>query len=226
MKSNLLVYMVFALVTVITGCSKDNYDPPTSMLSGRVVYDGQPVGVRSNGVQLELWQPGYDLFTKIPVHVAWDGTFSASLFDGNYKLVRLRGNGPWLDNADTIDVQVKGSTVVDVPVTPHFIVKNDTYQKNGTTVTATFNLQQINAGSKLERVNLYLGTTTIVDQNNNAGGGELLAAAITDFSQPITLTVNAPANLVSKGYTFARIGVKTEGVAERLYSLPQQVSLK
>ncbi|QMU29491.1 DUF3823 domain-containing protein [Adhaeribacter radiodurans] len=226
MKSNFIAYIALVLVTILTGCEKDNYDPPTSILSGRVVYDGQPVGVRSNGVQLELWQPGYDLFTKIPVHVAWDGTFSAALFDGNYKLVRLRGNGPWLDNGDTISVQVKGSTMIDVPVVPHFVVKNDTYQKNASAVTATFNLQQINAGSKLERVNLYVGTTNIVDQNNNAGSAEIVASAITDFSQPITLTVNAPASLVSKGYTFARIGVKTEGVAERLYSVPQQVSLK
>ncbi|RDC61960.1 DUF3823 domain-containing protein [Adhaeribacter pallidiroseus] len=226
MKSNFLIFITLAVITLVTGCQKDNYDPPSSTLSGRVVYEGQPIGVRSNGVQLELWQPGYNLFTKIPVYVAWDGTFSASLFDGDYKLVRLRGNGPWLDNADTINVQVKGSTVVDVPVTPHFIVKTSTFQKNGNAVTATINLQQINAGSKLERVNLYLGTTTIVDQNNNAGGAEVLGTAITDLSQPITLTVNAPANLVSKGYTYARIGVKTEGVAERLYSVPQQVSLK
>ena len=226
MKTYILSSIFLTLVVLLTGCEKDNYDPPKSILAGRVVYEGQPVGVRSTGVQLELWQRGFQLFSKIPVNVAQDGTFSAALFDGDYKLVRLRGNGPWLDNSDTINVQVKGSTMVDVPVVPHFIVKSESYQRNGNAVTATFNLQQINAGSKLERVNLYLGTTTIVDQNNNAALSELPAATITDLSQPISLTVTAPANLLNKGYGFARIGVKTEGVAERLYSFPQQVQLK
>lgn len=226
MKNKLLSYITLALGILVAGCEKDNYEPPTSILSGRVVYEGQPIGVRSNGVQLELWQQGFQLFTKIPVYVAWDGTYSAAVFDGEYKLVRLRGNGPWLDNTDTINVQVKGSTMVDVPVMPHFIVKNDAYQKNGTAVTATFNLQQVNAGSKLERVNLYIGTTTIVDQNNNAANVETLAAAITDLLQPISLTVNVPAILVNKGYVFARIGVKAEGAGERLYSMPQQIQLK
>jgi hypothetical protein len=225
MKSNLL-YIALALVIILTGCEKDNFDPPTSTLSGRVVYEGQPIGVGSNRVQLELWQRGYSLFTKIPVNVAWDGTFSAALFDGNYKLVRLWGNGPWVDNTDTIEVQVKGSTIVDVPVVPHFVVKNDAYQKNGAAVTATFNLQQVNAGSKLERVNLYVGTTTIVDQNNNRVSVEKAAADIADPSQPITLTIDVPAEIASSGYVFARVGVKTEGVAERLYSVPQKVQWK
>lgn len=226
MKSSLLSYIALALVIILTGCEKDNYDPPTSILSGRVVYEGQPVGVGSNRVQLELWQRGFTLFTKIPVNVAWDGTFSAALFDGDYKLVRLRGNGPWLDNTDTINVQVRGSTMVDVPVTPHFAVKNDTYQKSGTTVTATFNLQQVNAGSKLERVNLYVGTTTVVDQNNNRINVEKVAADIADPTQPVSLTINLPANIASRGYVFVRVGVKTEGVAERLYSVPQKIQLQ
>lgn len=233
MKNKLVSYIIVLWVGLLAGCTEDNFEPPTSILSGRVVYEGQPVGVRSptvnsggnqtNGVQLEIWQPGYDLFTKIPVYVAWDGTFSAALFDGDYQLVRLRGTGPWLDNTDTINVQVRGSTSVDVPVTPHFVIRNETMQKNGNVVTATFNLQQINATSKLERVNLYIGTTTIVDQNNSRVSVEIPATTITDLSQPVTLTVNLPANLADRSYVFARIGVKTEGVAERLYSAPQKL---
>lgn len=226
MKNTVVCYLLVVGIVLLAGCTEDNFEQPTSVLSGRVVYEGQPVGVRSNGVQLELWQRGYQLFTKIPVFVAHDGSFSAALFDGDYKLVRLRGNGPWLDNADTIAVQVRGATTVDVPVTPHFVVRNDTYQKTGSAVTATFNLQQINATSKLERVNLYIGTTTIVDQNNSRVSVETPAAAIADLSQPITLTVTLPANLADRSYVFARLGVKTEGVAERLYAVPQQIQMK
>lgn len=218
--------LLLALMAGLSGCEKDNRTEPKSVLKGKVVFEGQPVGVRSNGVQLELWQHGYQLFTKIPVMVAQDGTFSASLFDGNYKLVRLRGNGPWVDNTDSIDVELRGSKEIDVPVNPFFVVKNDVYSKGEGKVSATFNVQQVAAGRTLERVNLYIGTTTIVDPGNNVGNAQEVAANITDLSKPITLTANIPANLASREYIYARIGVKTSGVGEMLFGMPQKIMLK
>ncbi|MDR6803236.1 hypothetical protein J2Y45_000506 [Dyadobacter sp. BE34] len=218
--------LLLALVTALSGCEKDNRTEPESVLKGKVVFEGQPIGLRSNGVQLELWQHGYQLFTKIPVMVAQDGTFSASLFDGNYKLVRLRGNGPWVDNTDSIDVELRGSKEIDVPVNPFFILKNDVYSKGEGKVSATFNVQQVTAGRTIERVNLYIGTTTIVDPGNNVGNAQEVAANITDLSKPITLTANIPANLASREYIYARIGVKTSGVGEMLFGMPQKVMLR
>jgi hypothetical protein len=217
---------LFALATVLSACEKDNRAEPKSVLKGRVVFNGEPVGVRSNGVQLEIWQRGYQLFTKIPVYVNQDGTFSASLFDGNYKLVRLRGNGPWVDNTDTIDVQLSGTQELDVPVQPFFVFENETYSKGEGKVNATFNLKQINTSRNLERVNLYIGTTMIVDPNNNAGNAQEVAANITDLTKPITLTATLSAALAGRDYVYARIGVKTSGVGEMLFGKPQKIMLK
>lgn len=217
---------MMASAVVLTGCEKDNYAQPKSVLKGRVVHDGQLVGVRSNGVQLELWQRGYQLFTKIPVHINQDGTFSASLFDGNYKLVRLRGNGPWIDNSDSIDVQLKGSMELDVPVTPYFIIKNDTYKKGENAVSATFNLQQVSTSRQIERVNLYVGTTTIIDANNNAGNSQKVAADLTDLTKTVTLTTSLSPALAKRDYVFVRIGVKTAGVGEMIFGTPQKIDLK
>jgi hypothetical protein len=213
------------LIIVMAACKKDNYKPPTSVLKGRVVYQGQALGLRSNAVQLELWQSGYQLFTKIPVYVAHDGTFSASLFDGSYKLVRLKGNGPWADNIDSIAVNLNGSSDVDVNMDPYFVIKNETYTKAGTTVNVTFNLQRVNTTKALELVRIYVGQTVILDQNNNAANAQKLAAAV-DVSQPVTLSVTIPASIASKDYVFMRVGVKTAGVAELLYSQAQKLSLK
>ncbi|SDF16208.1 Protein of unknown function [Dyadobacter soli] len=218
--------LLLALVVGLSGCEKDNRTEPKSVLKGRVVFDGQPVGVRSNGVQLELWQRGYQLFTKIAVHINQDGTFSASLFDGNYKLVRLRGNGPWTDNTDSIDVELRGSKEIDVPVNPYFVLKNDVYAKGEGKVSATFNVQQIATGRTIERVNLYIGTTTIVDPNNNVANAQEVAANLTDLSKPVTLTVNIPAAHASREYIYARVGVKTSGVGEMLFGTPQKIMLK
>lgn len=218
--------LLLAFVAGLSGCEKDNRTEPKSVLKGRVVFEGQPVGVRSNGVQLELWQRGYQLFTKIPVHINQDGTFSASLFDGNYKLVRLRGNGPWTDNTDSIDVELRGSKEIDVPVNPYFVFKNEVYTKGEGKVSATFNVQQVATGRTIERVNLYIGTTTIVDPNNNIANAQEVAANLTDLSKPVTLTANIPANLASRTYVYARIGVKTSGVGEMLFGMPQKIMMK
>ena len=221
----LIFFLAMATVS-IAGCKKDNYDEPSSILKGQVVYQDQPIGLRSNGVQLELWQPGFELNTKIPVYVAQDGTFAASVFDGNYKLVRLRGNGPWVNDADTMDVKVSGTTEVKVEVTPYFMIKNANLAQSGTNLTATFSLQQIDNSLPLDAVTLYLGATTIVDQVNSVAATSKPASEITNITQPITLTVAIPPSLSAKGYVYARIGAKTSGVAELIYTAAQKIELK
>ena len=218
---NISYIILFSLIALFS-CKKDNYEEPTSRLSGRVIFQNQPVGVRSDGVQLELWQRGYALFTKIPVYVAQDGTFSATLFDGDYKLVRLRGNGPWIDNTDSISVKVNGNTQVDVPVVPHFNLNNVSFSKSGNTVTATFTVQQVTAASQLERVNIYLGTTMIVDNTRQDVSAEKVAADVV-IGQPGTISVTIPAALASRNFMYARVAVKTNGVGEALFSAPYRI---
>ena len=225
MKRYVFVFVITAVVLLFTGCAKDNYEPPKAVLNGRVVYQGQPVGVRSNGVQLELWQRGFQVFSKIPVYVAQDGSFSASLFDGDYKLVQLRGNGPWVDKADSIDVQVKGTTTIDMPVTPYFTISNATFQKSGNDITASGKVNQVSTNA-IERVSLYIGTTNIVDVTNNSARLDRTGAAIADLSQPLALSVALPAALLTREYVYARLGVKTSGIGEMIYTEPAKVMLR
>lgn len=223
---HLIFPALMALAGLLTGCEKDNYAEPKATINGRVVYQSQPIGVRSNGVQLELWQRGYQLFTKIPVYVDQDGSFSATVFDGNYKLVRLRGNGPWVDNTDTIDVQVRGSATIDVPVQPYFTVGNEKFQKAGTAITSTCKINQVLTTRAIERVTLYVGSTQFVDINNNAGNVSKTGADLADLSKELSFTMNIPSSVASKSVVYGRIGVKTVGVAEMLYSPVQKIQLK
>lgn len=224
MKKN--IYILSCLLLLLSACKKDNLKEPTAKLTGRIVYQGQPVGVRSSGVQFEIWQSGYQLFSKIPLNIAQDGTFSAALFNGNYKIVRSLGAGPWADNTDTINVKLDGTASVDVPIEPFFTIKNVTFEKNGTTgIKATFTVEKNTTTKTLELARIYIGPNLILDQNNNSANAQLTAGSIT-IGQPVTINVTIPASIANEDYIFVRAAVKTTGVAELLYTQSQKIQLK
>src|SRR5690606_6267824 len=221
----LKVFMkMLVAISLFSSCEKDNFEAPKSKLTGKVVYQGEALGLRSDGVQLELWQHGYDLFNKIPVYVAQDGSFSAEIFDGNYKLTLVRGNGPWAESLDSLDLKVSGNTTIDFPVDPYFIIQNESFQQDGDAVHADLHISHINTGRDLDRVKLYIGETVFVDGIINVTSAEKLAADI-DTDQSISLAADIPETLRDKGYAFVRIGVKTIGVAEFIYSQPVRIEL-
>jgi len=226
MKVKLFSSVVLLLVAVFAGCKKDNFKAPSSSITGKVVYQGQAVGLRSNGVQLEVWQHGYQLFSKIPVYLAQDGTFTVALFDGDYKVTLLKGNGPWADKPDSIDVHVSGTAAIDVPVNPYYLVKTSSFTKNGTAISGIANLQGVTTSKSIEAVRMYISSTTIVDQTNNIAKSEVAGSTITDITQPVNLSVSIPSSLASNNYVFVRIGVKTTGVTELAYGPVQKVNLK
>ena len=213
--------LTFVLATFVTACAFDNYAPPDTVLEGRVVYQGQPVGVRQNAIQLELWQDGYELRRDTPAYVHQDGTFAATLLEGTYKLVRKQNSGPWRNDPDTLVIELRGPQRVDVPVEPFFIIKNDGIQRNGSTLTATFDVEQVVQGTELERVALYVGNTLFVDARYNAARAERDTS-----SGPITLTLDLSGVSQNRAYVFARIGVKTKGVEEMLYTQVQKIQLQ
>jgi hypothetical protein len=225
MKNNILP-LILILSLVLGSCKKDNREPPSSTITGKVMYNKVPLGLRSGGVELELWQYGYQLRNKIPVYLNQDGSFSVKVFDGDYKMTMVRDNGPWAGKTDSIDVKVNGTATIEVNVDPYFIISNATFQKSGTSITATVNVQRVNTSRTLEAVRFYIGLTNITDANNNAANASKAGSTITDITQPITLTATIPASAATKEFVFVRAGVKTTGVAELIYSAPVQFSLK
>lgn len=226
MKSKLISFLILLIFVIfIAGCEYDNYDPPKSSLTGTVTYNGNAVGVRSGGTQLELWQYGFATKQKIPVYIDQDGTYTARLFDGDYKIVRLSG-APWLNQTDTISVTVKGATTLDVPVTPYFVIANETFSYSSTTgvISSSCNVSKIGTLA-IENLTLYVGTTTIVDANNSSQTTVLAAAALTDLTTPKPITVTLNAANKARTYVYVRIGVKTAGIGERLYTPVQKLML-
>lgn len=205
------------LLASLAACDYDNYPAPDAELTGRVVYEGEPIGVRQNAIQIELWQDGFDVRREIPVHVHQDGTFAARLFDGVYKLVLKDGSGPWRDRPDTIQVTLTRAESVDVPVEPYFVIDDESISLNGTTLTATFNVNRVVDGSVLEHVGLYVGATQFVDSRFSDLRVEQ-PANVEDGSASFTLTLDVGSALANRDELFARVAVKTAGVEEMLYT--------
>jgi len=243
MKIKNYIYLLFAAsITMFAGCKYDNYTAPQSVLSGTVGYLGQGIGVKSNAVQLELWQYGWQLRTKIAVYVKYDGTYAATLFDGNYKLTYLKAVGPWVTKTDTLAVTVKGNTVFDFPVEPFYIIKSSSFVKgtrtnvalvNGVTVTTivpiitgTVTLQRVNTTQPLQAISIYLNQGLMMDNSNSLASVSFTPAAGTDLTLPIPISVDIPSPLSTYDYLYARVGVKTNAVSELAYGVSQQVTLK
>ncbi len=226
MKNKLISLIILLFVIILEGCEFDNYDPPTSTISGKVTYNGNAVNVRSGGTELELWQYGFQTRQKIQVYIAQDGSFSARVFDGDYKLVRLKG-GPWENQTDSISVSVKGSATVDVPVTPYFTLsgENFTYDKSTGILTATCNVAKVGTLG-IDNLTLYVGVTSIIDPTNSSQNFALAAGSLTDLSTSKTLTVTLNAANKARSYIYARIGVKALGIQERLYTPVKKISLQ
>jgi hypothetical protein len=234
MKSKIISLGILTFFLFLAGCTFDNFTPPQSTLTGKVVYNGNAVGVRSGATQLELWQYGYKLRSKIAVQIAQDGTYTSLLFDGNYKLVRLAG-APWSNQTDSIDVTVKGSTSVDVPVTPYYTITGETFTftKNDSTMTATCMVNKVGTPA-ITSLTLYVGVTTIIDANNNLQSTTLASGSLTDLTTTKTVKVKlanvSPAFLYKnsyapRGYVYVRLGVLSAGSSERFYTQVQKITL-
>ena len=220
MRLNKIYMLIFALAILVAGCGKDNYDEPSSMLMGKVVYNSQAIGVKGTGssVQLELWQDGYQLNTSIPVYLTQDGSFSVSLFDGTYKLVSKSGNGPWVSAQDTVVVNVKGNTTVDYPVTPFYTISEENFSLSGNMLTATFNLAEVSGSQAVERAILVVNKTSFVDETAQIQRVDITNPGTGQMTMTMVLTDDVLSNMTLN----ARVGVKISG-REAIYSSVQSI---
>lgn len=220
---HLFIIIICCLFTA-SSCGYDNFDEPKSMLTGKAVYNGEPVAVRSGSSEFALFQDGYALHGSIPVYIAQDGSYSVNLFDGDYKLVRM-GNAPWeRPSNDTIRITVKGNTVQDIPVTPYFFIKDASFAKDGNKIIANFTINKIIANANMEDVSLYLGKGILTD--NNQKEAALSLGNKIPLEQKTTAEIDIPDNLANEAYIYARIGVKSDKSSEYCYSQSIKVMLK
>lgn len=211
---------------ILSGCgitAYDNYDAPQAVLEGHVVYKGEPINVRSGGVDMELWQSGYADKEKIPLNIDQDGSFSAKLFNGKYKLTQLVGDGPWVTNTDTMDIDLADYDSVNVEVEPYYMFKNVSIQDSSGTIKANFQVEQINGSRNIEFVTLYVGSGRIVDSQYSEFSNSVNGSQVS-YNTDMTLRKDVPADFPGdtdtkpQKYVYARLGIKIAGKEDQLYS--------
>lgn len=209
------------------GCDYDNYEAPKSQLTGRIVYEDEAVGLRQTGTGqdynvLELYQPGFEGTAPIPVYVDQDGTFSAMLFDGTYRMVAKNGAGPWVDSGTELNFDVRGNTVVDFPVTPYYVIRDARFNTANDKLTVSFRVDRgafTNVNGKpealIESIALYINNTRFVDDATYRK--KVDAASLSIGTQSITVNLE-DAELKKYPVLYARLAVGTQGVSPKIYT--------
>lgn len=218
MKKISTIFSVILLLAVFTGCGKDNYDEPESTLTGKITYNGEAVNVRGTDerVRLQLYQDGYAKHDPIEVFVGQEGTFSAKLFNGEYKMVTRNNNGPWVNSRDTTIITVKGSTVMEFKVTPYFTISNSEITLSGNTMNTSFSIAQIVSTAEIEKVLLLLNSTSFVDDGYNIQAKEFIGDQVKMGQGSYSLELNEKATQARA--LFGRVCVRTRGVDQGIYS--------
>lgn len=217
---NFWIYSLLVFTTAMMSCGKDNYDEPASTLTGRVVYQGQPLQLKGSNqsVRLQLFQEGYDFRTPLDVFVGQDGSFSATLFDGTYKLVTRDGNGPWLNTRDTTTIELRGNATVDLEVTPYFTISNPSISLNGNVMNTSFTINQIVDAAQIDRVMLLLNTTTFVDEVTNVVRSEFSGDEIQIGEMLLNVDFSDEPRAVQAQALFGRICVWPSGSDQGIFS--------
>ncbi len=226
MKIRFYQLLIVIVCASVLSCKKDNYKPPSSLFSGRLVYKGEAINVEHDRVPFEMYEYGFGKVGPINGAITQDGKFSHMLFDGDYKFVVRPGQGPFLwpqsgGKADSIGVTVRGSMNMDIEVNPYYMIRTPQIAKGGTGITASFRAEKIITdvanGKNIERVYLYINKTQFVSGTNNIANTELAASAITDPNN-ITISVAVPNISPTQDYVYARIGLKIAGVEDLIFS--------
>lgn len=214
------ILIITTIVSVLLlGCGKDNYEKPTSIIRGKVTYNGKAIGVRGTAevIQLQLYQDGYQLKDRIPVHVGQDGSFSAKVFDGQYKLVARNNNGPWIDaSQDTLVIDLKGIADVNYEVTPYFTIENVALSLNtDKKLTANFTINKVVQTAELRYYSLLVNRTAFVDDVVNIWRKEYYSASL---SVSLSEDLSSLKDIKSTGVLFARVGVRSNLTEQPIYS--------
>lgn len=220
MKNRTLYLFVLSLTILFAGCELDNYEEPSVVLNGSLVYNGEALNLSSTEVDLQLWEQGWELDKSINVNIDQVGKFQSLMFAGTYKLVIPQNQGPFMAKADTTLIELPEQNSINLEVTPYYLVQNAQFSSNGQMVSANFSIEKVINDSNakdIDKVFLYINKTSFVDKSNNIKNTALAGGGITNPGS-VSMDVEIPELNPTQSYVFARVGLKIKGVEDMIFS--------
>ncbi|MGY3051996.1 hypothetical protein ACVWYG_000183 [Pedobacter sp. UYEF25] len=220
------------LILAMAACKKDNYSAPSVKLTGQLTYKGSPIGVEYNQVPFNLFQSGFGKKGPINGTFAQDGSYSSLLFAGDYQFIIPNNQGPfrWNENSsgsrDTINVQLQGDKVMDIEVTPYYIVRDPQITASNGMANASFKIEKVITDGNAKTINsvtLYINRTQFVSGGDNIKSTAISGADIVNLNN-VALSVAIPAIVPAQNYVFARIGIRIDGVEDMIFSPLQKIT--
>jgi hypothetical protein len=83
--------VLIAFCVTVVSCKKDNFEEPTSLLKGRIVYQGEAIGVERDQVPFELYQYGFGKVGPIASSFAPMAVSQPFFLTGNINLLFQTG---------------------------------------------------------------------------------------------------------------------------------------
>jgi hypothetical protein len=215
-KITVLIMLLVAASMLVQSCGKDNMEYPSSTLSGRFTYQGQPVKLLHTSPdlfatnplghlrlqQVKGDQPVYGV-GPIDVYARHDGSFSTKFFDGDYEM-RTGGTlkNPFEDFTTPKAVTVSGNTDLgNIEVVPYWWMNNLQTTYTGGVFTATFNVARVStmAGRNLQYVAIYLSPTNLPDiQSATQGAARTFNAGTNSNGNVVPAGAGAGGNVTVK----------------------------
>ena len=171
---------------LVTGCELDNFDEPKSEFKGRFVYEGEAL------------------------------QFNSLMYDGFYKIVLRQDRGPWIPRKDTIEVNIKGNQILDVEVTPYFLIKDTEIDFQNKVVKVKCKINQMVETASIDRAVIYISKTKLVD--NVAKIAEKSFTNLTPGEHEFTFDLNDNGVTDAAKFLYARIGVKAREGNDYIFS--------
>jgi hypothetical protein len=236
MNNKLFTFLLLVVAVTIISCDKDNFEPPKSVLSGRLTYKGDSIGVEYNQVPFNLFQPGFGRIGAITGTFTPEGTYRVLTFDGDYKFTIPKNQGPFLwkeltsNSRDTLIISLKGAQTVDIEVIPFYMIRKPNFTQSSGKVNATFDIEKIvtDANAKnIQTISLFINKTQFVSNQTNEklAQADIVGTTITNFSN-LNMSVTIPTlPTPNEKYVFARIGVRIVGVEDWIYSPIRKIAL-
>lgn len=211
------ILSVFPVLLLLSGCQVDNYQPPTSLLSGSVTYDGRAIYLAHGDVKFNLYQDGYEKQGPVTVTVSEDGTFSALVYDGSYHLCNIDDAAPWSNDVEPVDIVVSGDTFCNVEVKPYFTIDDAAIALDGTTVKGLCGVKRVSEGRNAKSIFLAVGKTRFInDQSYSYLARKSVTGVRVNGSHSFSVDISE--FMDGCDCLYARIGLEIEGTGKYIYS--------